>query len=453
MVLFAAGTLSLANAAPANIWASVQFSKSEVMAGEPLMATITVYTSTWFTTPPQFNEIQVPEAIMVEYPQRTGSTMKKIGNKSYPAIEKKYVVYPFRVGRNSLPSLTIVVESPDEGDYRGKRRVVASPERAFSVLAPPAGTVGETWLTASSLTARNEWDKSLEQLSQGDVLQRRITIRAEGSLAALIPPLDPPAGDFGKTYSRQASLENIQSQTGFTGTRTENWTYLMEAAGDFTIPAITLRWFNYRTDQQMTTEISGYEINVAENPDQAFLLTMQDSLQALLEGGSDVPREPFQWMGLNWWQLTIVILTIFGLGVLSYRWLRRYSSNRHKRKLEAMDSEETYYRKFVDAGREGDPGKVLAALFRWYDRFRKPGDPPGLKGWMTRVGDDRLIGSYQQLEQVVFAGADPREWQGNEMAHRIAEIRKRKIKTSSKVHIRRLTKLNPFVPESEKDKQ
>ena len=98
-------TLSAQNR-PANIWASVQFNKSSVVVGEPLLVTITVYTSTWFTSPPEFSEIQVPEAMMVDYQQRTGAVRKTIGNKSYPAIEKKYVVYPFRTGENSLPSLT-----------------------------------------------------------------------------------------------------------------------------------------------------------------------------------------------------------------------------------------------------------------------------------------------------------------------------------------------------------
>ena len=41
---------------PAKIWASVHFNKKEVMVGEPLVVTMTVYTSTWFTNPPDFDE-------------------------------------------------------------------------------------------------------------------------------------------------------------------------------------------------------------------------------------------------------------------------------------------------------------------------------------------------------------------------------------------------------------
>ena len=75
---------STAQTNPANIWATVQFSKQQVVAGEPLVVTFTVYTSTWFTSPPQFDEIQVPEAIMVEYEQRSGALRRTVGKKSYP---------------------------------------------------------------------------------------------------------------------------------------------------------------------------------------------------------------------------------------------------------------------------------------------------------------------------------------------------------------------------------
>ena len=70
------------------------------MVGEPLVVTITVYTSTWFTSPPVFGEIQVPKALMARLEQRTGSLRKTIGKKTYPAIEQKFVVYPIQIGEN-----------------------------------------------------------------------------------------------------------------------------------------------------------------------------------------------------------------------------------------------------------------------------------------------------------------------------------------------------------------
>ena len=185
------------------------------MVGEPLVVTVTVYTSTWFTSPPEFSEIQVPRALMARLEQRTGSMMKTIGKKRYPAIEQKFVVYPSQIGENSLPSITIVTECPPEGDYKARKRTIKSPERTFSVLAPPDGIDTDKWLTAYNVRLSESWDRPLENLKAGDVLERRITIRASGALAALISPLDLGDIEFGKIYPKEPNLANVQNKASF----------------------------------------------------------------------------------------------------------------------------------------------------------------------------------------------------------------------------------------------
>ena len=51
--------LGYAQTKPASIWATARFNKEQVMVGEPLVVTVTVYTSTWFTQPPVFSEIRL----------------------------------------------------------------------------------------------------------------------------------------------------------------------------------------------------------------------------------------------------------------------------------------------------------------------------------------------------------------------------------------------------------
>ena len=92
MILLTAVSTSYSQKKPASIWASAYFNKKEVMVGEPLVVTIKVYTSTWFTEPPVFSEIQVAGALMVRLQQRSGASTTTIGNKRYPTIEQRFVV-------------------------------------------------------------------------------------------------------------------------------------------------------------------------------------------------------------------------------------------------------------------------------------------------------------------------------------------------------------------------
>ncbi len=443
MLLLFPGSKVLADTKPAKIWASVQFSKPGVMVGEPLMVTITVYTSTWFTAPPEFSEIQVPEAMMVDYHQRTGSMRKTIGNKTYPAIEKKFVVYPFRVGENRLPALTIVTESPPEGDYKGKKRVIKSPERTFMVAPPPEGIAMDRWLTAYNVELYEQWDKPLDQLKQGDVRERRITIQAYGALAALIPPLELPGGDYGNVYSKPAELSNVQNQNNFTGVRTENWTYLMEAGGTFTIPGILLSWYNPGTGKLESTAIESRELSIAENPDLDFLLTMQDSLQAMLETGEEVVPEPFEWMGLNWWQLSIAVITGIILLFLMFRLIRNLVRSLKKREEEHTESEKRSFEILERTGREGSPEAVMGALLRWYDRFREGRFQPGFGTFIAFTGNEELQDLYNRLERILFTGEEKGNWDGRELVELIGRERLRAKKETGFVSNRRLHPLNP----------
>ncbi len=431
----------------ANIWASVQFNKRSVVVGEALMVTITVYTSTWFTSPPEFSEIQVPNAIMVEYQQRTGSVRKTIGNKSYPAIEKKFLVYPLKEGENSLPSLTIVTECPPEGDYKGKRKVIESPERTFRVDPVAEGVEMDSWLTASNVNLSERWDKPLENIKQGDVFERQITIEAFGALAALIPPLQLDDTGFGNIYSRAPALNNIQNQSSFTGSRTEIWSYLMESEGTYTIPGISISWYDPGSKRKESAEIGSREINIAANPDMDFLLSMQDSLQAMLETGEETVDEPFQWMGLNWWQLTVSVLTLVIILYLLYSLIRRIVMRVRERKILSRDSEERYFEDFLKKSREGDPAMLMGALLSWYDRYRKERYGPVFGDFICAAGDPELKEQFVMLEGILFAGSDQGEWSGRKLAELLTKQRKRLSGKNTPVAQEKFALLNPVSEE------
>ena len=427
---------------PANVWATVQFNKQSVEVGEPLMVTITVYTSTWFTAPPKFSEIQVPEAMMVDYQQRTGAITKTIGNKSYPAIEKRFVVYPFRVGENSLPSLSIVTESPPEGDYKGKRKVIKSPERTFTVKPPPGGIDTKNWITSYRLSLTERWDKPMDQLKQGDVRERLISIRAEGALAALIPPLEFTEGSFGHVYSKAADLTNVQNQTSFTGTRTESWTYLMESEGSHIIPGIEVSWFDPVSGKLELAKIEDKEISIAENPNLDFLLSMQDSLQSMLETGEVEEKEPFEWMGLNWWQLTVIVLILVMIIYILIRLVPQILTSVKERRIASQESEEWYFEKLLKVRDEG-PEVVMQALVSWYDRFREDRYGAELETFVCASGDPELRLCLSQLEGIVYAGADSRGWSGKEITDHLRKARKKITKEQAPRSMETLKPLNP----------
>lgn len=211
------------------------------------MVTVTVYTSTWFTKAPIFEEKQVKDAIMVELEKRSNATSITIGRKQYPAIKQQFVVYPNHIGKNKLPSFKVTLISPPEGDYKGRERIVRTKTREFTVIPPPEGTDTKNWIAAYNVKLTDSWNTPLKDLKAGDVLERCITVNASSALSATIPPLIIDSVNFGSIYFKTPLLNNRQNTNSFSGTRVEIINYLIESDGDFTIPEVNFNWFNLST--------------------------------------------------------------------------------------------------------------------------------------------------------------------------------------------------------------
>ena len=447
-LIFSCLNTSTAQTKPAKIWASVHYNKKEVMVGEPLVVTFTVYTSTWFTQPPEFGEIQVPKSLMVKLEQRTGSMMKTIGKKMYPAIEQKFVIYPIQIGENMLPSISIVTECPPEGDYKGKKRTIKSPERMFNVLPPPDGIEAEKWLTAYNVQLSETWSKPLENLKTGDVLERRITIRAGGALAALIPPLNQRKVDFGTIYPKKPIMGNVQNKASFSGRRTEIYTYLIEKAGDFEIPEITYSWFDLRSKKINSKSIEAIKISVAENPNLEFLMSQQDSLRALLAAQEVVEEveEPFEFMGLNWWQLLIVILTGIGFIWLIIKGVVRLMNRREEKLARLAVSEEKYFEDFHQMIKKGDRKGIMRSLMFWFDRFRKGKYDPVFENFIDEQNDAKLKKETETLDKSIFGNLENKEnWSADSFYQDVSKARKNSLKKQQEIEDLKneLPSLNP----------
>ena len=433
---------------PASIWAAAYFNKEEVMVGEPLVVTIKVYTSTWFTEPPVFNEIQVAGALMVRLQQRSGASTTTIGNKRYPTIEQRFVVYPTNVGQNSLPSFEVITYCPPEGDYKGIERTVFTKERKFTVLAPPKGIDTSQWLSAYSLDLSETWDKPLDNLKAGDVLERRIRIRAGGALAALIPPVTIRPIDFGSTYPKPPILGNVQNKSSFSGSRTEIITYLMEEEGSFTIPGIEVPWFNLRSKQLEKKLIDPIQIQVASNPDLEFILSQQKALQEAL--ANELPEEPtedepFEFLGLNWWQLILVIIAVLAVVRLLVGWLRRLKDRMRISKEEHLDSEAHYFELLKRALERGDHDEMIRQLFFWYDRFRADNYDATLMDFVSKIGDDKLLEVLKDTSVSLY-GSDRKmkiEINQKEISTRLSSARKRNAALIKKDKEESLLDINP----------
>lgn len=407
LFLFLGGIFNLAaQKSPAKIWATASFNKKEVMVGEPLVVTVTVYTSTWFTKPPVFEEIQVKGALMTRLEQRNSARTVTIGRKQYPAIEQKFVVYPNAIGKNTLPPFKVTITSPPEGDYKGKERTIYTKEQSFEVLAPPEGVDSSIWLASYKVSLSDVWDRPLDRLKAGDLLERRISIKASGALAAAIPPLPIPKVDFGTIYPKTPSLSNYQNRASFSGTRTEIYNYLLEKDGSYELPEIIVPWYNLKLKKIEYEKLPAIKIEVASNEDLAFILTRQKELQEALakeqEQKVETPEE-FRLFGLNWWQLILILLSVISLLKLFIEGINRIKILNRNRQEKKLLSEKYYLELLENACEKGDVNGVITQLFHWYDHYRENRFGPEFHSFIKESENETFEQEINHMAERVYS--------------------------------------------------
>jgi len=400
MILLISSMSLLANVKPARIWATATFNKSEVLVGEPLVVTVTVYTSTWFTQPPVFSEIQVKGALMVRLESRTGAKSVTIGRQQYPAITQQFVVYPSIIGTNTLPSFEVKTECPPEGGYKGIERIIHTKERSFEVKGPPAGTDTANWMTAYDLRLTESWDKPLDNLKAGDIIERRIRIEASGTLSAAIAPPHIAEVEFGSIYNQPPQLTNKQARGSFNGTRTDIIRYLLEKDGQFEIPELTVSYFSMKDQTLHSESLAAISLDIAPNPDLEFILSQQELLQQELAKENEVDEqvaEAWSYLGLNAWQWTLIVAAGLALIYLLVRWLRRLQIKLDKRKKVYQDSEKYHFKLLEEAAKKGEARAFIRQLGFWFDRYRTAAKVEYLRALAQADPKDKLTEQLDSL--------------------------------------------------------
>ena len=172
-LLFQAAICSAQN----NVLSEVSINRKSVYVGQPVEVSVGIFTPTWFTQGVNFGNIKVNGAFTVYF--RSVSTSKKINGKNYAGVVAIYNVFPYDDEDLVFPSLEMVVETPNEGGFKGIKRSVKTKSRNIDVKAVPNGYNANDWLVANNVNVNESWQGDLKTVKVGDVVQRTVTVTPE----------------------------------------------------------------------------------------------------------------------------------------------------------------------------------------------------------------------------------------------------------------------------------
>lgn len=250
--------------------------KSDVYVQEQLILTVRLFFRGNLIRG-ELSEPEHPNAIIEPLGKQREFSSDRNGVR-YRVVERRYAVFPQKPGPLNLPAIRFEGQARDtNGSLKFLRDSAALFE--VPVKAIPAQFSGQTWLPATNLTLAEAGMPPTLNLKTGDNLTRTLSLKAAGLPSEALPPLPENVPDGLRSYPEEPKRDTSVGADGITSTLTQTRAIVPVKAGNLTLPAIRIPWWDTDSDSE----------KVAVIPAQTLNITLAESAAESAAEGATVP--------------------------------------------------------------------------------------------------------------------------------------------------------------------
>lgn len=388
---------------------------AQVVVGQPATLVVEVMAPNYMTKPPVLPDFQIANAIT-----RAGSTMnfsERQADVSYAGIRYTYLISPQEPGTYAVTGQAVTITYADNPPHTRATQVPV-PATRFEAAIPDAARGLDPFLSATRLSLKQDIQPSSPSLKVGDAVSRVVTIEAEGAPAILLPPTPFAPISGTRVYPSAPQLnDGLDQRTDrLSSTRTDRATYMLEAAGTLTLPAIEIAWWDVKEEKIQRARLDPQSFTVAGG--------VPAAKGGAEQGGLSAPRRLILFVLEHWLMLALVIIAA-ALAIWATPPVVRNLKRRLRRRREAhRRSEACAFRELSRVARQNDPRQTYRALLGWLPRFG-PAAPMGtIKALNCWAEDPVLAHEIAALERRLFAtGSGTGAWSGAPLMKAIRSVR------------------------------
>jgi hypothetical protein len=372
----------------------------------------------------------------------------------YQVVERHYALFPQRSGALTLPGPVLDAQiavqdrmDPFGNSFKnffgnlpfGGAFTTAKPIRvhgddvALNVLPRPAAAGNDYWLPARDVTLHGEWRPAQGQIKAGDPVTLDLHLEAQGLTAAQLPDLNSllKLPDGVKAYPDQAKLTNDAQNGHVVGQRDQSIALIADRAGEFTIPALSVHWWDTKANQARDVNLPARSLSFApaatsasstpppltapaNPPLSAAPGAAMPSNENPPSQGTRVPisaaaQTPDRGSGKKWFWVSITLAALWALTLIAWYLSRRQPPRpvptQDKRDVTAPDAR----RRFADACRRNDARAARASLLEWIAASNTDLRPVSLRAFARDAREPRLTRLLDELDRACYAGG---AWDG-----------------------------------------
>ena len=417
----------------------------------------------------------------LELPESSDFVVKQVGSdadsdaqrdgRTYQVVTRQYLLFPLHSGKLTVqgPVLDaeVAVSQPQSpfgngpfggffgGSSFGMLRTVR-PVRlhgdpvVLSVRPRPAGAVGSYWLPAHDVTLSAAWNPAQLSAHAGDPVTLDLDLQATGLTAAQLPDLSSllsvPSGL--KAYPDQPKLIDSNQNGQLVGSRDQTIALMADSPGHYTIPALTVSWWDTETNLPRTATLPARTLtilpvpastvpgNAASAASAAPARTAQPAPAVTASPHVPSPRtpspaaaqrptpaaSPSAW---EWISIGLAVTWLLTLG--AWLWSRRSRSAQRiprgkTKRGQTTPTPPNPHRTPADASKEcaafrtaceaNDASAARTHLLAWAGALWATA-PAGINAVAAKIGDPALAELLRDLDRACYAGG---VWQGQPLA-------------------------------------
>ncbi len=385
-----------------------------------------------------FRRVQISQASLNE-PDVKDAVVEKLGEDStystqlngldYWVTERRYAIFPQQSGSITIAPLTLTAEvvSNQRPRFNGfftrqmtETHRVSSRAITLDVQPAPPSFAGKAWLSAESLELQQSWSDNRLQSPVGEPLTRTLTLTVKGATVGQLPELSGQVAIDGiKTYPDQPVLKEEKLSDGLQSIREEKIAYIASKPGEYTLPGMSIEWFNTKTQQveqahlpEVRITAKGTAATAPTPPAPVPVIATPTTQSEPLTSDPSPAANPLIWQGLA---------GFLALGWLLHAlWFYRYRGLKKSQEPEKAPQKplQDEFKTLKTACLQSQPQAAKMALLAWGKQQFAVDNLDAI----AQCCDLALAAEIRRLNQCLYAPA-AEDWSGQALWHAFSRFK------------------------------
>jgi hypothetical protein len=397
-----------------------------VIAGTEVKLVVDALTTTWFTAAPDWPLFTVPDAIVALPDEQAVNLSETSDGVRWFGVSRAYRIVPRAAKTFDLAPFDLTV-FPGGGANVPVR--LKTPRLKLTATLPPGAEGMTSFFPLPKLTATQKIEPAKTRLKVGDTITRTITQTASGTESMLIPPVGFADIEGMRRYPKTPQTPNVvQDRAGLVaGERTDSAAYVVNRSGRYTLPPVTIEWWNTATNKRESIVLPAVSFSAARAKEKPLFEIPVDAMSKAASHTVifiDGTRIAYG-----------VALFAGGFALVwSYPRLARLAAAMRGRIREARrrraQGDAPAWRALRAAGRTGAVRRIVPALYRWIDKRPEFGRPARVQN-IAAAGVPALTKFTASVAED-YAGKPDATIEWNEVERELKQAAKRRAKRDPK---------------------